>query len=95
MILICVKVTAYSMPRFAKERIVQYDSYSGAVDAAMIERRLRQCQSADHENPQALERCAREAVRSSCCPCIVSEEIICNALCNSVSETMMRGGLGL
>ena len=71
---------------------MRYDSYSGAVDHARLQRCLERCQAIDEDHPRDIERCAREAARDCACPCIASEDRICNALASSVSEAMFRSG---
>jgi hypothetical protein len=68
---------------------MRYDGYAGAIDHAHLQRCLEQCQAHDELHPQDLDSCAREVVRHCICPCIASEERICNALAASVSEAML------
>lgn len=68
------------------------DGYAAAVDATFLERCLQRCQLTDRDHPQEIERCARETVQACSCACIVSEELICNALSSSISEAVIRGG---
>jgi hypothetical protein len=69
---------------------MRYDDYAGAIDHAYLQRCLERCQALDELHPRDLDRCAREVVRDCTCPCIASEERICNALANSVSEAMFE-----
>ena len=68
-------------PRFYRRAV--YPWY-----ARIVER----CQAIDEDHPRDIERCAREAARDCACPCIASEDRICNALASSVSEAMFRSG---
>lgn len=68
---------------------MRYDGYADAIDHAYLQRCLEQCQAHDQLHPPDLNRCAREVVRDCTCPCIASEERICNSLASSVSEAML------
>ena len=71
---------------------MRYDGYAGAVDPVRLQRCLERCQAVDDDHPRDLDGCAREAARDCNCPCIASEERICNALASSVSEAMHGAG---
>ena len=73
---------------------MKYDDYAGTVDFDGLERRLQRCAEIDADHPCELDRCARESVKGSICPCIASEEAICSSMTASISEAMLSGGYG-
>ena len=71
---------------------MKYDDYSGAIDHRALQRRLERCEAQDAADAFQSGSCARATVRDCVCPCVASEETICNALTSSVAEAMLRTG---
>ena len=67
---------------------MRYADYAGAIDHVYLQRCLERCQAFDELHPRDFDVCERQVVRDCTCPCIASEERICNALATSVSEAM-------
>ena len=71
---------------------MKQDGYSGTIDLGGLERRLARCAAMDKDFPGDLDWCARATVRDCVCPCMATEESICNALSSAVSESMFASG---
>ncbi|MGD2128485.1 MAG: hypothetical protein PVJ33_02585 [Lysobacterales bacterium] len=71
---------------------MRFDDYCGAIDFDFLQRNLERCTAADADHPREVDACAQAIVRNSSCPCIASEESICNALASSISEAMYASG---
>lgn len=71
---------------------MRYDDYAGAIDTRAMQQRLESCAAQDDYDGLTYEECAHHSVRDCICPCIASEETICNALDSSISEAMSETG---
>ncbi|MEJ8566319.1 hypothetical protein [Elongatibacter sediminis] len=71
---------------------MRYDDYAGAIEHRWLEYRLQRCSEQDYDQPADAGTCARKTVRDCVCPCIASEENICNALSASITESMLGTG---
>lgn len=71
---------------------MKYDDYSGAIDHFELNRRLERCAAQDALEGFDAAACAHTTVKDCVCPCVASEEMICNALTSSVAEAMIRTG---
>lgn len=63
------------------------EGYAQAIDIEQMERQLARCSAHDDEHPPT-ESDARRVALSSVCPCVLSEESICNALTTAVCEEL-------
>ena len=71
---------------------MNHDDYSGAIDYGALQRRLERCVEQDASESRELAACANATVRDCICPCVATEETICNALTSTVAEAMVRTG---